>query len=384
MDIRQGSSSAPDSGVALAEAISGMDAAFQPDLVVAFVSIKHDPAIVSRDLTARFPSALVVGCTTAGEIVDGRRGTDSLAVSAMKTPSVRWAGRLVRGVRASPDLEGTVASLCEEIGCDRESYAPNTFFAMAMIDGMSVREEAFGAALAEALAGIPLVGGSAGDGLAFKETTVLLNGEAATDAAVVVLAHAAGGFELIKHQHYLPTTKTLAVTAADPATRRVDELDGRPAAHAYAAALGVPNQAVVGGGGSVTFMNPVTFSCGGDAYVRSVRTVDPDGAMHFYCAVEEGMVLEISGREEMVQALGRTVSEHLEKHGQAEVFIGFNCILRALEMEQLGANEQLACEWSRLAKRSIGFDTYGELWNGLHINQTLVGIALHEPSARAA
>jgi hypothetical protein len=96
MDIRQGSSSATDSGAALAEAIAGMGAAFQPNLVVAFVSTKHDPAIVARGLAARFPSALVVGCATAGEIVDGRRGPDSLAISAMKTPSVRWAGRMSR------------------------------------------------------------------------------------------------------------------------------------------------------------------------------------------------------------------------------------------------------------------------------------------------
>jgi hypothetical protein len=34
-----------------------------------------------------------------------------------------------------------------------------------------------------------------------------------------------------------------------------------------------------------------------------------------------------------------------------------------------------------LAKHSIGFDTYGEMWNGLHINQTLVGVTLREPAS---
>ncbi len=114
--------------------------------------------------------------------------------------------------------------------------------------------------------------------------------------------------------------------------------------------------------------------------MRSVRTVERDGAMHFYCAVEEGMVLEVSEREDMREALSRAVDEHVTAHGRGDVFIGFNCILRALEMEQLGANALIAEEWQRLAERSIGFDTYGELWNGLHINQTLVGVTLREPA----
>lgn len=378
MEIRQARSSAADTSAAIAEVIKGIEPSFEPDVVFAFVSIKQTCSDVARGLAERFPHAVVVGCTTAGEILDGVRGTDSLVISAMKTPTVRWSARLLKGIRGTPDVEGTVAGLCGELGCDREGYAPNTFFAMAMIDGLSVREEALGAMLADALAGIPLIGGSAGDGLSFKETFVFVGEESASDAAALLLAHAKDGFDLVKHQHYVPTATMLAVTAADPITRRVDELDGRPAALAYAEAIGVPHAQVLNSDSGVTFLHPVTFSCGGEPYVRSVRTVDANGAMHFYCAVEEGMVLEVSGREEMVDALCHSVSEHVTAHGQADVFIGFNCILRALEMEQLGANAALAAQWARLAKHSIGFDTYGELWNGLHINQTLVGITLRE------
>jgi hypothetical protein len=208
---------------------------------------------------------------------------------------------------------------------------------------------------------------------------VFVGAEVATDAAAVVLAHAPHAFDLVKHQHYLPTATRLAVTAADPTTRRIDELDGRPAAEAFAEAIGLDTRDAVTALKDAAFLHPVTFSCGGDAYVRSVRTVEPDGAMHFYCAVEEGMVLEVSGREDMKHALARTVDAQVAAHGRAELFIGFNCILRALEMEQLGVQADLASEWSRLARHSIGFDTYGELWNGLHINQTLVGVALREP-----
>ncbi len=379
MDTRQGSSAIADAQAAVREATERFEPGFDPDVVFAFVSVLQDTREVARALVERFPRALIVGCTTAGEILDGQRTTNSLALSALRTPSVRWAAHLLRGIRQTPEVERTVAELCAELGCDREAYALNTYFAMTLIDGLSVREEVVGAALAEAFAGIPIIGGSAGDGLQFEETRVFVGSNVETNAAVLLLAHAEHGFELFKHQHYLPKPTLLAVTKADVTARRVDELDGRPAAETYAAAIGVRTEDLLDPAQNVTFMHPVTFSCGGEPYVRSVRAVEPNGAMHFYCAVEEGMVLEVSGREDMDQALARSVEAHVQAHGQAEVFVGFNCILRALEMEQLKANDALAAHWSRLAKHSIGFDTYGEMWNGLHINQTLVGVTLREP-----
>lgn len=52
----------------------------------------------------------------------------------------------------------------------------------------------------------------------------------------------------------------------------------------------------------ITFMKPVIFSCGGDIYVRSIRQVDADGTMHFQSAIEEGMVLELGARADMLMS----------------------------------------------------------------------------------
>src|SRR5664279_3554198 len=113
---------------------------FEANLVVAFVTAKHDTAAVARGLVGLFPRALVIGCTTAGEILDGVRRVDSLVVSALATPSIRWAGRLVRDVRGKPEVEGTVTALCSELGCDREAGDLHEYFAISLIDGLSVRE----------------------------------------------------------------------------------------------------------------------------------------------------------------------------------------------------------------------------------------------------
>jgi hypothetical protein len=376
MNVFQGRSQLVDPGAAVAEATAGVPSGTSPNLVIAFASRTQELAAVAASLEARYPSALVIGCSSAGEILDGMRGTGSLVVSVLCTPEIRWAATLMDGVRAGLDIEGGVARVCAALGCDRDGYVPGTYFAMLLIDGLTGKEELVSAALAEALCGIPLVGGSASDALTFQHTEVFLGRELRSDAAVVILAHAPHGYELFKHQHYLASPRPLAVTSAVPSERRVNEFDGRPAAAAYAAAVGVTMAEIVGDVNQVTFMNPVIFSCGGDIYVRSVRKIDPDGVMHFHSTIEEGMVMDIAGRADMVEELGRTITTHLAAHAKADLFIGFNCILRALEGEQLGVNLQLAAEWRRLASQSVGFDTYGEIWNGLHINQTLVGVAL--------
>lgn len=384
MHVYKGRSHQTDPSAAVSEAVAGVPNALVPSIVIAFTSVKQDKDGVVAALSQRFPGTVIVGCTTAGEIFDGVRTTDSLVVSALDTPAVRWDAVLLKDLRGAPDVEGVVTGLCERLGCDRADYEPGTYFAMLLIDGMSGKEEVITTALADALCGIPLIGGAAADGLAFRQTHVFANGEVATDAAVIILAHAPQGADLVKHQHYFTMPRYLAVTSAVPAERRVNQFDGRPAAEAYAALVGVDRAEIVGDVNPITFTNPVLFACGGDVYVRSVRRVDEDGAMHFHSAIEEGMVLEIGGRADMVDAMRIAVDEHLAKHGKADLFIGFNCILRALEMEQSGASQGLAEQWQRVASQSIGFDTYGEVWNGIHVNHTLIGVALRDPSRTKA
>ncbi|MCX6953675.1 MAG: FIST domain containing protein, partial [Verrucomicrobia bacterium] len=103
--------------------------------------------------------------------------------------------------------------------------------------------------------------------------------------------------------------------------------------------------------------------------------IEDDGSIVFFCAVEEGMVLDVGGHEEMKPALERDVASFRARFGQADLLISFNCILRALEADKAGAHEDLGAVVQGCAKASVGVDTYGESYNGLHINQTMVAVA---------
>ena len=67
--------------------------------------------------------------------------------------------------------------------------------------------------------------------------------------------------------------------------------------------------------------------------------------------------------------------ERLEKRlGPPLLTIGCDCFLRRLEIESDGGVEQTG-EFLR-RQQVIGFNTYGEQFNGMHINQTFTGVAI--------
>jgi len=48
--------------------------------------------------------------------------------------------------------------------------------------------------------------------------------------------------------------------------------------------------------------------------------------------------------------------------------------MESLEKQQIGAMSQLL-----RAHRVVGFSTYGEQFNAMHVNQTMTGVALYPP-----
>ncbi len=63
--------------------------------------------------------------------------------------------------------------------------------------------------------------------------------------------------------------------------------------------------------------------------------------------------------------------------GEVDLYLGFDCVLRRLAAER----EQMAQPMSKLsrAKRVVGFNTYGEQFTSMHVNQTFTGVAIGRP-----
>jgi hypothetical protein len=154
----------------------------------------------------------------------------------------------------------------------------------------------------------------------------------------------------------------------------VYEIDGRPAAEEYARLAGT----TVADLGPMYFSAmPVVVLMGGGNYVRSIQQANPDGSLTFYCAIEEGLVLRVANGIDMVAGLERALAEMREAVGQPQLVLGCDCILRKLEAIQTGVVDRAEAVF--LENNVVGFHGYGEQYRGVHVNQTLTGIAIGCP-----
>ena len=74
----------------------------------------------------------------------------------------------------------------------------------------------------------------------------------------------------------------------------------------------------------------------------------------------------------------RALFDGLEQRlGPLLLTIGCDCFLRRMEVEARGLVADTAA--LLVDQRVIGFNTYGEQFNGMHINQTFTGVAIGRP-----
>lgn len=370
--IRTGQSTAGDAVLAVDEFF---EAVHQPQtaLVVFFCSPHYDLDTLAGELNRRFAGVPVVGCTTAGEI--GPAGYLSGGLSGFSLPAAHFtvANGLLSGLKSleigdgrafTQDLRQTLEASAGAVGADKT-------FAFLMIDGMSIREEAVARAIQSELGMTPLFGGSAGDGMDFGRTWVFHQGAFHTDAAVLSLINTALPFHTFKTQHFVCAAERLVVTEAAADHRIVFEINGLPAAEEYARAVGT----------DIEHLNPAHFAASpvvvvidGTDYVRAIQKVNPDGSLTFFSAIDEGLVFRVARGEDLIAKLLATFEALVEEVGEPQLVITCDCILRNLEITGNGQKEAVA----DLLKRyhAVGFSTYGEQFGGVHVNQTMTGIAI--------
>lgn len=371
--IRRFQSLSTDARTAVREFRDGVT---QPDiaLVLFFCSSAYEIDDIADEMSLQFPGVEVVGCTTAGEI--GPAGYLNYSLSGASFP----AGSFAAVSRLVPDLQQfelasaralVQSQLMELDGKIGQHPDLANRFALSLIDGLSIREELVCRAFQTALDDICLVGGSAGDDLNFLRTHVYHGGRFHTDAAVITLIATSRPFRTVKIQNFVPMEERLVVTAAEPSRRRVTEINGLPAAEEYARVIDATPKSL----GPARFAEaPIVVLLSGTQYVRAVQSAHRDGSLTFYCAIDEGMVFRIASMTDVVANLTAALSEIRRSIGRPDLLIGFDCIQRKLSI----SSRTLTREVENILgdNNMVGFSSYGEQYNGIHVNHTLTGVAI--------
>lgn len=374
LTVRRGGAVTTEPVAAIAE-LQAAIAQDDPSLVLFYCTPELAREDVAAEIGRRFPTGLVVGCTTAGEIgplgylegsttgvsVGGDLLVESIRIDDLKSFTATDAATVTRRLIAQLELRG------------RTVDGTNTF-AFLLIDGLCGLEEIVVNAVYRNLGDVQLFGGSAGDGTRFGHTWIYHDGKFREGCAVLMLMQTSRPFRVFKSQHFVQAEGKLVITGADPARRIVTEINGLPAGPEYARLVGL----------DVVDLTPLIFAChpvvvrmGGDEYVRSIQKVNEDGSLTFFCAIDEGVVLTVARGVDLVEGLQNTFADLEAEIGKPELVLGCDCILRHVECKQRGITEKVG----RILEDNhvIGFSTYGEQYNSAHVNQTFTGVAIGRP-----
>jgi len=377
MTIFNGSSGKKDAGMAIDEATNDWPDNFTPDILFVFHSTRQNAGSVAAILGDRFPDSIFAGSTTAGEWINSTHQHDTLILLAISIPQIRWSVVVAEQLDnfSDEDADRLCNNMLEQLGIHFTELNPERHFCLSFIDGLSKCEETIVSMISTRLTNTPLLGGSAGDDLKFENTYVLANGKAYQNAAVFVLADSQLPLKAIKHQHFVTGDVEAIITKADMSERIVYHLDGIPAAERYAQLLGLK---IADLDALVFSMQPLIYQHQHECYVRSIVQVGEDNSLLFSCAIEEGMILNFCSHQDMIQQFKLVLNDMTAPANRIKLMFVFNCTLRCLEAESTGIIHDLASEFGAISDHTFGFDTYGEQWNGLHINQTLVALALYD------
>ena len=339
--------------------------------VLYFASSRYSPQDLAGPMTDAFPEAAVIGCSTAGEFTDAVTTVGGISAVAVPHGVIGGAiatlgdlsGDVGAGIRAA--IDGLETSLRTPL----RDLDPAEHVGFVLIDGMHQAEEAVNEALGDAAPLLDIVGGSAGDDLAFASTWVAAGRHWSHQGVALMVCHVEVPFRVVKTCSVRQTGTTLRITATDESKRVVTQFDGRPAVEAYAQAVGVPVEAL---DASVLLRHPLGQIISGEPWVRSPSEITPGGGIRFLAQMPLNMDVSVLGTGDLARGTREALDEAVRSLGGAvRGGVMFNCVLRRLEMDATGASQAFLDAFGGVPV--AGFHTYGETWMA-HVNQTLTGI----------
>jgi hypothetical protein len=368
----------PDAGARAADQALVYDDA---KLLVVFCSQSCDLPQLLAQIRACSPGVPVIGCTTAGEIATSGPGQAGAVVAAFGGEGFEI--RTTAAIGASKDLRGAgaCAARCLPFREDRPYRV-----LLLLTDGLcGDQQEVVRGAYGVVGAGVPLVGGSAGDDLKMTKTFQLYDDQVLTDAVVAAGITSDAPLGIGVRHGWRRVGEPMLVTRSGG--NRVYTLDDRPALDVYLKALGVGEAPTEEAFTRLALTHP--FGLGrpsGEEQVRFIGGADfADGSLRCIAEVPQGGLVWImeGDAESVLAATDAACRDSLAAlEGRPPLgMLAFDCIARRGVLGEQGIHTEI----QRLGAVAggvpvAGFYTYGEIartrgMRGFH-NQTLVVLSM--------
>jgi len=336
-----------------------------------------------RELRARYPSSVLLGCSTAGAVTGARvvDGVLSVAVAVFEHTTLRSAAIPLGTVEDSRAAGRALGARLA--GKDLRA-------AFILSDGLMVNGSDLVAGLSEALpVGVPITGGLAADGDRFKRTWVLHDGRPATGTvtgvgfygANVCVGHGSrGGWDIFGPERQVTRSRANVLF----------EIDGKPALALYRNYLGELAAGLPSTG--LLFPLAVRDDTGSSrSVVRTLLAVDEaTQSMTFAGNIPQGSLVRLmkANFDRLIdgasEAALRTRATAPSSAASPTLAIAISCVGRRLVLgERTDEELEAALEHLPSGVHQVGFYSYGEIspYGGLSCdlhNQTMTLTTLCE------
>lgn len=377
-----GSSRLSDPRAAGRQAAQGALGPGEPALAVVLASSHLDHAGVLAGICEVVPDVPLVGCTTAGEIAVSGPGESGVVVLVLSGDGFSVATGLGEIVDGDLRSAAATAARCVDAVDERSNKV-----LLLLSDGLAGdQQEVVRGAYQQVGAGVPLVGGCAGDDVRMEQTRQFF-GQRVLGNSIVAAAIASDGPLGIGVRHgWHPVGEPMSITGSSGVVVRT--LDDRPALDVYLERLDAPAEVRTDAGAFTEFAatRPLGLSRRGRQEIRFVATADfEERSIHCFAEVPQGGVgwIMTGDASSILDATNEACQEALEPLSGTDPLgmVVFDCIARKGVLGSEGVVEEVERIRAHCTDAPVaGFYTYGEIARvqgatGFH-NQTLVVLAI--------
>ena len=327
-------------------------------LVILFASgdLADNWQVPLQQISGAYSNATVVGCSSAGEILDLRVSDASIVGIAMRFDSTKTRPALVNlnGRTTSEAVSELIPQL------DREDLR----YTLILSDGLAVNGSELAASFREALPGdVLLTGGLAGDGDRFQRTAVFYDGKVFSDTIIAIGFYGdqlrVGNGSLGGWDPFGPTR-----TVTRSRDNILYELDNQSALELYKRYLGTHAKNLPGSG--LLFPLSITNDDNDCELVRTLLAVDEtEQTMTFAGSIPEGSKVKLmkANFDRLVDGASAAATQTRKRlPDAADVALLISCVGRKMVLGDR-IEEEVEAVRDVLGKSPvmIGFYSYGEL-----------------------
>lgn len=336
-----------------------------PSFLLLFASpMAFDQQQLLTSLKQKAPEAIVLGCSTSGEISTHGSADKSIALMAVFSDSMKFVPGLGINIKDNPRQAGV--TLARDIQQKNNGNKPKA--ALILPDGLAGN----GADIVRGVLDVfgkdfRLAGGAAGDDYLFEKTYQYYGDQVMDGNVVGVGLEGDFSFGIGVRHGWIPIGNPRTVTRSE--SNVLYELDGQPAIQIYEDQFGKDKELISKDEPfarlAITYPLGIATEENEEFLIRDPITVDEQGAITCAAEIPVGakVYIMIGSREEAIEAAQEAAKQAMAQieGRQIKAAILFNCIARkkllmAKKQEEIDRIRQILGEEVPL----IGFYTYGE------------------------